>query len=196
MKKTMVGKKYGQLTVLWTDKKYALCRCDCGNEIHVWKCNLFGNTSSCGCIKRTQNGLSRIPEYNVWKNIIDRCTNPSCTSYENYGGRGITVCEKWRNSFQTFLEDMGTRPRPGYTIERKDNELGYFKDNCKWIPRGEQNWNTRKNHFLTFKGKTQHLSKWARECGMPVTTLMNRVNGLGWDIETALTKPRLKSYER
>jgi len=187
----MIGKTYGQLTVLSVVEECAICQCDCGNRIRVWKNNLYGNTSSCGCIKRTQNGLSHQPEYDVWKNMIQRCESPQNRDYKNYGARGISVCKRWR-SFLSFYTDMGARPQQGYTIERINNNGGYEKSNCRWAPRFEQNGNTRKNKLITFRGKTQHLAKWARECGLPVQTLINRIGRLGWAIDDALTKPRQK----
>ena len=194
MKRTMIGKKYGMLTVLGVREQFAICRCDCGNAVRVWKRNLYGNTRSCGCIKRTQDGFSHLAEYNTWTKMIKRCYLTTDRSYPNYGGRGIKVSARWRDSFSAFLHDMGTKPHPGFTIERIDNNGPYQKSNCRWIPRGEQNWNTRKNHMLTFKGKTQHISKWAREVGMPSQTLLNRIVRLRWSVKDALTKPRQKTY--
>jgi len=136
----MVGKVFGRWTVF--DKshkeKYGdmqwLCRCICGNEKAVRGSHLRnGLTKSCGCLRKenqTRHGMYGTVTYIAWAHIIQRCTNSKDKNYHHYGGRGITVCEEWLN-FEGFLNDMGECPK-GLTIERKNNELGYFKENCCW----------------------------------------------------------------
>lgn len=114
------------------------CRCECGKIVTVRSCHLLsGHTQSCGCLSvetakrlNTKHGMHNTPTYNSWLSMIGRCNNPKATNYYNYGGRGITVCGKWL-SFVGFFEDMGVRPK-GLTIERKNNNLGYYKENCCW----------------------------------------------------------------
>jgi hypothetical protein len=112
-----------------------------------------------------------------------RCENPNNEAYEHYGGRGIRVCARW-SSFENFLADMGERPR-GMTLDRKKNHLGYSKSNCRWATHLEQQSNRRDNRWIEFNGRTQTLSQWARELGLPTGTLHKRIKN--WPLEKALT---------
>jgi hypothetical protein len=114
-----------------------------------------------------------------------RCTHPFARGYKNYGARGITVCKRWRESFENFVKDMGIRP-PGMTIERINNDAGYTKANCRWATRAEQSVNRRNNRLLTFRNKTQPMSVWAKELNISCQTLFNRKK-LGWSDERALS---------
>lgn len=187
--------KHGK--ILW------LCQCDCGEEKIVQSGHLkSGHTKSCGCLRKNttkRTGLSNIKHghaqneelsrtYTSWKNMKSRCTNPSNPNYKNYGGRGITICYRWRNSFPNFLQDMGERPSR-LTIERIKNKLGYYKNNCRWATKKEQNRNKRSNLFLTYKGKIQLVIDWVKEYNIPYSTLCNRLYKLNWPIEKALTIP-------
>jgi hypothetical protein len=113
----------------------------------------------------------------VWRNINQRCNNPNSQSYKNYGGRGITLCDRWlgKEGYKNFCEDMGERPE-GTTIERIDNNKGYQPDNCKWATRLEQANNTRMTKLLTYKGMTKSISEWARYVGKDRSTLAHRLN--------------------
>jgi hypothetical protein len=153
LKIDLSGRRFGRLIVIKDAGRTKigavvwLCRCDCGAETNVPSWDLkSSNTASCGCgvgVKHghTSNGF-RSPTYYSWLNMIQRCTNSANTYFHNYGGRGITVCERWRN-FENFLSDMGERP-PHHTIDRIDNERSYQPDNCKWSTRKEQAKNKRK----------------------------------------------------
>jgi hypothetical protein len=117
------------------------CVCKCGVAKNVKHSHLFaGKTKSCGCSWTTHN-KSKSNEYMIWDGMISRCYNKSHHAYNNYGGRGISVCDKWRK-FEGFYEDMGDKPK-GLTLERIDNSLGYNKDNCKWASMTEQSRNRR-----------------------------------------------------
>ncbi len=157
------GRRFGRWTALrrWPYSLGWVCRCSCRSKTVriVLTTNLTGGKSrSCGCLKETNpahitHGLSKTsPEYVVWKGMRARCSNPRHKSYKDYGARGITVCKRW-NSFENFLKDMGQRPSPAYTIDRKKNHLGYSKSNCRWATRLEQRHNRREAAWLYVMSK-------------------------------------------
>lgn len=173
-----------------------LCRCDCGRETEVWAGALrCGSIKSCGCLRRervaaknTSHGLSGTPEYEVWCSMKKRCANPRHKSYSAYGGRGISVCERWTNSFKFFIDDMGLRPSPKHSIERRDTSGNYEPNNCYWATKVEQYSNMRKNVYLSHNGITRTLAEWSRELGMPHSTILARL-AKGWSVERALATP-------
>lgn len=122
--------------------------------------------------------------YQVWCQIKGRCLNPSNQAYKNYGGRGVTLCERWLE-FDNFLADMGERPT-GMTLERVDNNKGYSPDNCRWASRAEQNRNTRKNRLFTIDGQTKIFAEWIRESGLKPSTVSQRFYVYKWPLERAL----------
>jgi len=130
----------------------------------------------------TSNGKTS-STYKSWIAMRSRCQDSNHTFYKNYGGRGITVCDRWQK-FENFLYDMGEKPK-GYTIERKDNDGDYTPENCIWIPRSEQNKNTRTNRYLEYDGRRQILTDWAKELGVPHSVLQKRL-ALGWSIGQVL----------
>lgn len=138
------------------------------------------------------HGMVGSREYSIWKAMKTRCTNRSHKQYKDYGGRGITVCERWASSFIDFYEDMGPCP-PGHTIERENNDLGYSLGNCVWLPRSKQNRNRRDNRYLEFRGERLLLVEWAERLGLPPHTIASRLDTLGWSVEKALTTGRLES---
>lgn len=148
----IIGLKFNMLTVtdqyrdLEKKRTYCKCICDCGNSVVVEKYSLMkGFTTSCGCYKNkiikegahTTHGMTGTKTYNSWYAAKQRCYNVNHMHYKNYGGRGITVCDKWVNNFSAFFEDMGERPE-GCTLDRIDNSKSYQPDNCKWSTYKEQ----------------------------------------------------------
>lgn len=130
--------------------KFALFQCECGNTIELRKSSVYtNNTCSCGCMQKLRNnnlihGLSYTKEYNAWRNMKQRCYNSKNKKYEHYGARGIIVCDRWLNSFENFLNDIGKAPDSSYSIERIEVNGNYEKDNCKWGTAKEQRMNQRR----------------------------------------------------
>lgn len=126
----------------------------------------------------------------IWHGIIDRCTKESSGKYHRYGGRGITVCARWRESFEDFAEDMGPRP-PGYTVERKDNNGPYSPDNCIWATRQAQARNRTTNSMIEHDGRSLTVAEWSEITGLSRTVIEHRI-AAGWSIREALETPILK----
>jgi len=135
--------------------------------------------------ERTAAGATQHPLYQTWRSMRKRCNNPNHKSYHRYGGRGIKVCERW-DHFYLFVEDMGEKPTPHHTLEREDNNGDYTPDNCIWATRKEQCRNTSKNRRLTLNGKTQCLSAWSEELGIPSETIRTRIDRYGKTVEEAI----------
>jgi len=174
--------------------RYWECRCDCGTVTTVPTSNLrSGNSGSCGCHLKTglrkTHGLRKTVEYNIWASIRGRCYNSNNRAFKDYGGRGIIMSYEWYESFENFLRDIGPRPSPKHTIERKDNHGPYSKENCIWATRKEQARNQRSNVKWTYGNKTMCVSQWAEEIGTSGSTLSARIQKLGWPIEKTLSVP-------
>jgi hypothetical protein len=173
-------------------------RCACGTELTVAQGQLLRKgmrgTRSCGCLRRevaalrhTTHGQHANPLHGVWQAMIQRCTNKKDKLYKYYGGRGVTVDSRWRGErgFENFLADMGPKPTPAHTLERKKNNEGYSKENCKWATRGEQMRNTSRTRFFTIGAETLCVTDWALRRGLPVKRVQWRLKN-GWTIEEAL----------
>lgn len=156
------------------------CFCDCGTTSRVMITALrAGTIKSCGCQRRTLlseshkiHGMEGTATYRTWNSMLARCTNPSQRSYPKYGGRGITVCDSWRN-FANFYKDMGKRPA-GKTLDRIDNERGYEPSNCRWATPAEQQRNRRITVRITYGGLSLTRKEWADRLGVPVHRIKNR----------------------
>lgn len=118
-----------------------------------------------------------------------RCYNPNAVNFQNYGAKGVTVCERWRHSFSAFLSDMGPRPSSKHSINRLDNKKGYFKENCEWSTRIKQQNNTSKNVFIDYMGQRRTVSEWCRALGLNRATVEARIRLRNWSPEKALTHP-------
>jgi hypothetical protein len=211
--KNLTGQQFGRLKVVRYMKERGqpgkwLCQCDCGGTALVTGNGLRRKdktpTRSCGCLHkellsermRTHgqggaqiNGKRNVtPEYRCWLGMVSRCTWPGSTGWDNYGGRGICVCKRWRR-FEAFFEDMGSRPSPKHSLERKDNDGNYEPGNVVWATRTQQMRNTRYNRRFTFRGETLTLSEWAERTGWAIGLIRDRIDVLGWDVERALTEP-------
>lgn len=171
-----IGNRYGKLVVIdeaeptystggqrKRKQRRVKCQCDCGNTKEMFLTNLTtGKTESCGCINRT-HGLSGTPEYGVWQGMIGRCHNPNHVDYCSYGEKGVEVCDRWKASFESFIEDMGRRPTDAHTIERIDVYSGYSPDNCIWLERDKQAANKRKERREHCSHPQYEYRKAARE---------------------------------
>lgn len=173
-------------------QKIGLFECDCGKQKELPITLVTNNrVKSCGCYKPktycTYN-KGKEKEYQIWIGMKKRCYYHKTNGYENYGGRGISVCERWLHSFKNFYEDMGPRPGNKYKLDRKDNDGNYNPDNCRWATPKESKRNTRFNVFLTHDGKTFCISEWAEKLGVSRNLLWNRKN-FGWSDEKIITTP-------
>lgn len=140
------------------------------------------------------HGMTKTREYRAWANMLSRCNNPNTTNYERWGGRGISVCYEWEQSFELFLKDMGKCPDK-MSIDRIDNDGNYEIGNCRWATQLEQAKNRNNNHFLTYAGETLIMSEWARRFNIVPGTISGRLI-LGWSVKKALTTPVNTLYRR
>lgn len=178
----ITGQSFGRLTVIKeceerrNGKLFWHCKCECGNYTDVVSQHLRNeSTRSCGCLftdeltKRltthglTKRGAKKPSEYNVWSGMLSRCSNVKEDRYKDYGGRGITVCERWLNSFENFLADMGNRPSLDHSIDRIDVNGNYEPTNCRWATEFQQSRNRRNNIIIEFKGDKLIISDWGRK---------------------------------
>lgn len=197
----LIGRRFSRLNVVSVYRRnkkttVCVCICRCGNTTKVLASNLKrGATRSCGCLyKETRgfhsrtHGLSKTPEYKVWKKMRERCVNPNCKDYRLYGGRGITICAPWMESFENFLADMGKRP-PGTSLDRIDGNKGYGPENCRWATSLQQANNVSRNRVINLEGIERTMSEWCRLFHMPLSAVSARINSLGWTPEKALRTP-------
>lgn len=193
------GQQFGLWTVVELSGKYSyLCKCDCGVTKRVRKSDLLGGKSrmcrQCSIEStNTTHGMRNTQEYNTWVHMIQRCTNPNNKDYANYGGRGIEVCDLWRNSFEAFYMSIGPKPTDEHTIERINTNGNYEPGNVKWATRAEQTVNQRNNVNLTIDGETKTVSQWSRDARCPVNqhTIYKRLDR-GWDVKKAVFAPSSK----
>jgi hypothetical protein len=177
------------------------CICDCGKEVVVRGVNLSsGGSLSCGCYKteiKTKHKLAHTPEYQAWADMKSRCFNINIPSFKHYGGRGISVCSEWINSFETFYKDMGARPSPDHSLDRRNVNGNYEPGNCRWATWVEQCRNQRNNLFVDYQGTKITLAELSEKTGISYPTLASRIaRGMTGDesVDTPIPKRNFKLY--
>lgn len=213
---SLVGQTYARLTVLSRDpqntadgKSRWKCACECGNEVVVSSRGLKkGTTRSCGCLKAdmlrsperkelldsiravsSNHQMSHTNEYRIWQGIKKRCYYERAEGYADYGGRGIRMCDEWKDSFEAFFRDMGPRPSLRHTVERGDSNKNYEPGNCRWATWEEQANNRRNNVFYTYKGVARTLAGWCHKFNLNYRQAYNRRRD-GWSIDEIITGKR------
>lgn len=208
----ITGQRFGKLIALGpvgvaSDRSMLwVCQCDCGKTATTSTAHLSsGHTKSCGCYiievnkAAATHGMSTSRLYHIRDSIIARCTNPKREAYIHYGGRGILICDEWRQSFQAFQEYVAALPDydvPGMTLDRINNDGNYEPGNVRWATYATQARNYRRNRILTHNDRSMCLADWCAELNIKAATVLNRL-GLGWTVERALTAPvRIDSRNR
>lgn len=205
----MIGQQFSRLTVIGPAEKKGkksrwLCLCSCGETSIAMTYDLLrGKHRSCGCLRRekiTKHGAISNNEvknmaYRSWLTMRQRCLNHNAPHYERYGGRGIMICDRWLESFNNFLEDMGPRPSMRHTLDRIDNNGNYEPGNCRWATRKEQSYNRSTNRLLTLNGKTMAATAWADHLGWDPEIIHGRLK-LEWSDEMILTTPIAPQHGR
>lgn len=211
----LTGKRFGRLTVIGLSDERSkdrgrkfICKCDCGNMVLVRTADLNnGNTRSCGCLNRElvlsrtrKHGKTDTRIHRIWCDMRRRCYVKSRPFYDNYGGRGIIVCDEWlgADGFINFYKwSMENGYRDDLSIDRIDNDGPYAPWNCRWADELTQKNNTRANIYLTYNGETHTLAEWARIKNIRYDVLYLRIHRLGWNVEDALEKvPRKMSRKK
>lgn len=199
------GKKFGRLTVVgeWLPGSKWECLCDCGCTRFVSSTSLVSNkTLSCGCLLKEKRGTgslihgkSSTKTHATWCAMITRCYNEKGRAYKYYGGRGITVCNRWRDSFENFLEDMGEHPK-GLSLDRIDNDKGYSKENCRWATTTEQSRNRSTSMKVVYEGVETPIIELSKRFGIKYRSLHKAITDYGKSPEDAVAKlVRLKEKQ-
>ncbi len=198
----LTGQKFGRLVVVERAENIGRttrwrCVCECGNYVIVRQPDLHsGRTQSCGCIHKMQlaernrsHGLSYTRLSSIWRAMKGRCYNPNSYAYHNYGGRGIKVCDEWKNDFVSFYNwAIANGYDEHLSIDRIDVNGDYEPANCRWADKSTQANNTRCNRKIEYDGKVQTVSQWSAETGIKSSTIRRRLS-LGWTIEKTLKTP-------
>lgn len=202
-RRDLTGTRYGKLLVVsMADNKGRFtqwnCLCDCGNATVVATAHLTnGHTKSCGCLRSETASInfsthrkSNTRLYRMWRNIKTRCENSKCNHYHLYGGRGIHICDEWRNDFSAFEEwALNHGYQDNLSIDRIDVNGSYTPDNCRFVTMKEQENNKRANHYIYYNGERKTLAELSDEFGIPYDTLLARINSRNWPVERALSAP-------
>lgn len=198
----ITGNKYGRLTVLEfaeSKKKAAFfkCKCECGNITVVASASLrYGLTSSCGCIAkevsgnraRTHGEAKKTKEYRTWEGLKSRCYTESDKRYYCYGAIGIKVCDRWKDSYENFLADMGRAPGPEYSIDRKNVKGDYEPENCRWATDLEQANNKSTTVWIEYEGRKLSLHNWSKELSVNYKSLHKLIKYKKMSFENAIKK--------
>lgn len=199
IKHDLTNHRFGRLTVIGRLPYPAPgweCICDCGQKKVLLSANLRGGkTTSCGCLRKewlknqpAKRWYSKTREHRAWNHARKRVTNKTWWGYNRYGGRGITMCERWLNSFEAFFADMGPCPK-GHELDRIDNDGNYEPSNCRWASRLQQMNHTSATRWVEHDGKRMSVADWAREKNMSYTMLIQRLNA-GVPAHIALSQPK------
>lgn len=193
------GQRFGRLVVIEEAertgrKTYWLCKCDCGSFVKVPTASLNnGHTKSCGCLQRSKvtiHGKKNTKLYKVWNSMKGRCFNTNHRAYKNYGGRGITVCDEWKDDFLCFYNwSMANGYQEGLSIDRENNDGNYEPSNCRWTTSKVQRNNSRQNRYIEFEGESHTIAEWAEIKGINRLTLWDRIARRGWTVERSLNTP-------
>lgn len=187
-KAEMTGKRFGKILVISENAERNKnghitykCKCDCGVEKNILGSSLrSGSTKSCGCLQRhtaRKHGMDGTPEYKAWSSMKQRCYNPKSSRYDRYGGRGIKVCDRWLNSFESFFDDMGKRPK-GFSIERVDCDGDYEPSNCIWASAKTQAVNRSTSIFVKDDGQLKTVEQMAEKWGLTYSGAGKKVRRL------------------
>lgn len=202
----LIGKRFGRLTVIERApstvkngyyETWSVCKCDCGNTVTVRNRHLRGgNVRSCGCLEKENltrihknnitHGDSKTRLYSIWGGIIQRCKNKNNNRYESYGGKGIDIAQEWLDydAFKTWALENGYQDN--LSIDRIDNSLGYYPDNCRWIEMKDQAGNKTTNHIISVDGEEMTIAKASEIYNIPYCTLWARICVYGWPVERAV----------
>jgi hypothetical protein len=181
------------------------CHCACGKH-YITSSGVLSSplTRSCGCYRLAiigkasiTHGMANSTEFEIWCGIKKRCFNKNCKHFDDYGGRGVTMCQEWKDSFEAFFRDMGPRPSPRHTIDRYPNNDGNYElSNCRWTTKKEQANNRRSSRLITVGSETKTLTEWGESSGLGWSLIATRLNR-GWPVKDAVSRPaRVGNYKR
>jgi hypothetical protein len=200
----ITGQKFNMLTAIkYLGNSKWLFKCDCGIEKTIDSRTVKSKTSatkSCGCLlkrfnfnNKTKHNLSETVEYDAWTALRNRCYNPKNRAYKHYGKRGIIVCERWLESFDNFITDMGNKPSKDHSIDRINVNGNYEPSNCRWATSQEQQDNRTNTRKLTYNNETKTITEWAKCLNIDYALLVSRYN-LGWDTKDIIETPSDKRF--
>lgn len=192
----LTGQRFGKLIVIsFAGMMYKssswICQCNCGAILHSRGCALKSGAVK-NCRKCKKRPLSGTKEYKAWIAMIRRCHTETEKAYYGYGGKGIIVSDRWRESFENFLYDMGVPPTKKHTLDRIENSGNYEPGNCRWVTMKIQGNNRSTNRYIDFKGERKTMIQWCEDLKLPYTTIAHRIKKMGLSPVTALTTPIIK----